>query len=207
MAITPFLLECKFNSTQQPSYLSPLRSLLGLLFLYDHHHFAASGGMMGESAFPSSHSYNMFVSPSYHSSSRATSCRAPVKAPNEAKPIVVITNLVVFKVGSLNTGRSLQQDINRIAEVADTSTSKGWNFVLQESILSLLWHSNYSISGYSLVDAMSSVVECEERFNQLTNEESAKFDEVTAGNVNITTSETEVQQVIVIVGSLTSILW
>ncbi|XP_076916468.1 FLUCTUATING-LIGHT-ACCLIMATION protein 1, chloroplastic-like [Bidens hawaiensis] len=117
----------------------------------------------------------------------------------------VITNLVLFKVGSLNTGRSLQRDINRIAEVADTSTSKGWNFVLQESILSLLRHSNYSISGYSLVDAMSSVVECEERFNQHTIEESGEFDEVTVDNVNNT--ETKVQQAIVLVGSLTSILW
>ncbi|MFS8018754.1 hypothetical protein Hanom_Chr15g01395761 [Helianthus anomalus] len=83
------------------------------------------------------------------------------------------TSVVKLQVGSLATGRSLQRDLNRIAEVVDTSTKKGWHFVLQESILSLLRHSHDCISGYS-----------SKRFNQLSVEERGKFDEETLVNIN-----------------------
>ncbi|KAI3704300.1 hypothetical protein L1987_74516 [Smallanthus sonchifolius] len=59
--------------------------------------------------------------------------------------------ILKLQVGSSNTGRSLQRDLNRIAESADISTSKGFNYVLQETIVALLWHSDYCISGYSSV--------------------------------------------------------
>ncbi|KAJ0693878.1 hypothetical protein HanPI659440_Chr15g0602421 [Helianthus annuus] len=225
--MTPFLLECNYNSNHsllQSSYLRPLRSLLGLLFVYDHHRgrvaMAASGGSMGGSDFSSSdHSYSYddysYASsgPTYYSSGRyssRTSSRAPMKAANEVEPIrlqyvitviaVVFFVLLIFiytpgqdraqtsvvklQVGSLATGRSLQRDLNRIAEVVDTSTKKGWHFVLQESILSLLRHSHDCISGYSSVDVKRSTVECEKRFNQLSVEERGKFDEETLVNIN-----------------------
>ncbi|KAI7738333.1 hypothetical protein M8C21_027536 [Ambrosia artemisiifolia] len=227
MALTPFMLECNYNSSHlllQSSYLRPLRSLLGLLFLYDHHRslvaMAASGGSMGGSDFSSSddHSYNDYnyscSGPTYYSSSggysRRTNSRAPKKEANEVEPmrlqeavgvIVIVllfllifvyapgrdsakTSVVKLQVGSLATGRSLQRDLNRIAEVADTSTNKGWHFVLQESILSLLRHSHDCISGYSSVDVKRSVVDCEKRFNQISIEERGKFDEQTLVNVN-----------------------
>lgn len=38
--------------------------------------------------------------------------------------------LCIFKVGLLGLGRSLQKDLNRIAEIADTSTSEGLHYVL-----------------------------------------------------------------------------
>ncbi|KAF5765381.1 hypothetical protein HanRHA438_Chr15g0715551 [Helianthus annuus] len=230
--MTPFLLECNYNSNHsllQSSYLRSLRSLLGLLFLYDHHRgrvaMAASGGSMGGSDFSSSdhsygdHSYSYddysyaCSDPTYYSSGRyshRTSSRAPMKATNEVEPIrlqdvitviaVVFFVLLIFiytpgqdraqtsvvklQVGSLATGRSLQRDLNRIAEVVDTSTKKGWHFVLQESILSLLRHSHDCISGYSSVDVKRSTVECEKRFNQLSVEERGKFDEETLVNIN-----------------------
>lgn len=36
----------------------------------------------------------------------------------------------ILKVGLLGTGRSLQRDLNRIAEVADTSSPEGLSYVL-----------------------------------------------------------------------------
>ncbi|GKB31534.1 trans-2-enoyl-CoA reductase, partial [Tanacetum coccineum] len=71
-------------------------------------------------------------------------------------------------VGLLGMGRSLQRDLNRIAEAADTSTPEGLSFVLQETTLSLLRHPDYCISGYSFVDVKRSVEEGEKRFNQLS---------------------------------------
>ncbi|XP_056682336.1 uncharacterized protein [Spinacia oleracea] len=55
------------------------------------------------------------------------------------------------KVGLLGTARSLQSDLNQIAETADTSTPEGLNYVLTESMLALLRHPDYCISAYSYV--------------------------------------------------------
>ncbi|GKC55086.1 putative DUF21 domain-containing protein, chloroplastic, partial [Tanacetum coccineum] len=49
-------------------------------------------------------------------------------------------------VGLLGMGRSLQRDLNRIAEAADTSTLQS-----HKTKLSLLRHPDYCISGYSSV--------------------------------------------------------
>ncbi|KAK1421538.1 hypothetical protein QVD17_23953 [Tagetes erecta] len=99
-------------------------------------------------------------------------------------PNVAKTSVLKLQVGSLGTGRSLQKDLNRIAESADTSTSKGLHYVLQESILALLRHSDYCISGYSYVDVKKSVEDCEKQFDQLSIEERGKFDEETLVNVD-----------------------
>ncbi|TMX02093.1 hypothetical protein EJD97_022579 [Solanum chilense] len=80
--------------------------------------------------------------------------------------------------------RSLQKDLNRIAEVADTSTPEGLSFVLTETTLALLRHPGYCISAYSSVDVKRSMEEGENRFNQLSIEERGKFDEETLVNVN-----------------------
>ncbi|KAF7139359.1 hypothetical protein RHSIM_Rhsim07G0175700 [Rhododendron simsii] len=54
-----------------------------------------------------------------------------------------------LKVGLLGMGRSLQRDLNKIAESADTSTTEGLSYVLTETTLALLRHPDYCISGYS----------------------------------------------------------
>ncbi|KAK8272774.1 hypothetical protein V6Z11_D11G358300 [Gossypium hirsutum] len=94
------------------------------------------------------------------------------------------TSVLKLQVGLLGTGRSLQRDLNRIAEVADTSTSEGLGFVLTETSLALLRHPDYCISGYSSVDVKQSMDNGEKRFNQLSIEERGKFDEETLVNVS-----------------------
>ncbi|XP_073120775.1 FLUCTUATING-LIGHT-ACCLIMATION protein 1, chloroplastic-like [Henckelia pumila] len=93
-------------------------------------------------------------------------------------------SVLKLQVGLLGLGRSVQKDLNHIAEIADTSTSQGRHFVLSETSLSILRHSDYyCISAYSSVEKRS-INEVEERFNQLSMEERRKFDEETLVNVN-----------------------
>ncbi|XP_075660185.1 FLUCTUATING-LIGHT-ACCLIMATION protein 1, chloroplastic [Castanea sativa] len=94
------------------------------------------------------------------------------------------TSVVKLQVGLLGMGRSLQKDLNRIAETADTSSSLGLSYVLTETTLALLRHPSYCISGYSAVDIKRSMEDGEKRFNQLSIEERGKFDEETLVNVN-----------------------
>ncbi|MED6151651.1 hypothetical protein PIB30_084502 [Stylosanthes scabra] len=94
------------------------------------------------------------------------------------------TAVLKLQVGLLGMGRTLQRDLNRIAEVADTSTPEGLRFVLTETTLALLRHPDYCISAYSAVDIKRSMEDGEKRFNQLSIEERGKFDEETLVNVN-----------------------
>jgi uncharacterized membrane protein len=81
-------------------------------------------------------------------------------------------------------GRSLQRDLNRIAEVADTSSPEGLSYILSETSLALLRHPDYCISGYSSVDIKRGIEDGEKHFNKLSIEERGKFDEETLVNVN-----------------------
>ncbi|MBA0860260.1 hypothetical protein Goshw_015842 [Gossypium schwendimanii] len=187
--------------------------LLGLLLMYDPNStaLAASGGRMGGRSF-SSRSYSVPSNggSSFSSYSAPYYAPAPFVGAGSGFMLIMIgffafvlvsgflsdrsesgvltdierTSVLKLQVGLLGTGRSLQRDLNRIAEVADTSTSEGLGFVLTETSLALLRHPDYCISGYSSVDVKRSMDEGEKRFNQLSIEERGKFDEETLVNVS-----------------------
>ncbi|VFQ60473.1 unnamed protein product [Cuscuta campestris] len=104
------------------------------------------------------------------------------------------TSVIKLQVGLLGLGRSLQSDLNRMAEVADTSTPEGLSYVLTETTLALLRHPDYCISAYSSVDVKKSMEEGEKRFNHLSIEERGKFDEETLVNVNSIKRQTSMSQ-------------
>ncbi|CDP08560.1 unnamed protein product [Coffea canephora] len=94
------------------------------------------------------------------------------------------TSVLKLQVGLLGLGRTLQRDLDRIAETADTSSPEGLSYVLTETTLALLRHPDYCISAYSSADVKRSMDEGEKRFNKLSIEERGKFDEETLVNVN-----------------------
>lgn len=93
-------------------------------------------------------------------------------------------SVLKLQVGLLGMARSVQKDLDRIAETADTSTPKGLNYVLTETALALLRQPDCCISAYSSVDVKRTMEDGERRFNKLSIEERGKFDEETLVNVN-----------------------
>ncbi|KAL8112008.1 hypothetical protein AgCh_019641 [Apium graveolens] len=57
--------------------------------------------------------------------------------------------MLIFQVGVLDKQRVLQRKLNKIAEVADTSTLEGLNYVLKETVRALTQHDNSSSNYYS----------------------------------------------------------
>ncbi|XP_020223560.1 uncharacterized protein LOC109805775 isoform X1 [Cajanus cajan] len=81
---------------------------------------------------------------------------------------------------------SIKKDLTRIAETADTSSRDGVSYLLTETIQSLVRHLGYCIAGYSFEDLKRSKEDGEKYYNQLSDEERAKFDEETLLNLNNT---------------------
>ena len=97
-----------------------------------------------------------------------------------SNPPVAVTKL---QVGLLADARSLQDDLNRIALVADTSSSAGLTKLLQETTLSLLRHPDYWVYGAS-EDKQTRLLSAEQEFNRYTLAARSKFTEETLSNVN-----------------------
>ncbi|MBE9068041.1 DUF1517 domain-containing protein [Leptolyngbya cf. ectocarpi LEGE 11479] len=95
-------------------------------------------------------------------------------------PTVSVARL---QVGLLAKARHLQDDLNRLATSADTSSSAGLTKVLQESTLSLLRHPEYW--AYADTDTIATkLTSAEAEFNRLALMERSKFSYESVSNVN-----------------------
>jgi uncharacterized membrane protein len=97
-----------------------------------------------------------------------------------SNPNVSVTRL---QVGLLASARNLQNELNQIAETADTNTPEGRAEVLQEASLALLRHPEYWMyAGAGTQQARLNAAEAQ--FNRLSLAERSKFTEETLSNVN-----------------------
>ena len=93
-------------------------------------------------------------------------------------------SVVKIQVGLLGTARSLQRDLERIADRADTSTPEGLHYVLEETVLALLRNPEYCVYGYATSKVCRGPEQAEEVFNDLSIDERGKFEKETLVNVN-----------------------
>ena len=92
-------------------------------------------------------------------------------------------SLARVQVGLLAEARSLQTDLDRIAENADTGSAAGRSQVLQEATLSLLRHPEYWAYGVAKSE-QAKLDSAEAKFNQWALAERSKFSEETLSNYN-----------------------
>ncbi|KAI3967144.1 hypothetical protein MKW92_013360 [Papaver armeniacum] len=153
--------------------------ILGLLLTYNPHSaLGASGGRIGGSSFSSDSSSSYSSSYSSSSSSYSSTSSSSTVGDN------ILLIIYLGKVALLGTARSLQKDLDKLAEVADTSTPSGLRHILQEATVAVLRNPNYWVSCYSIVDVKQDKEDGEKRFNQLSIEERTKIDEETLVNVD-----------------------
>ncbi|MEO1208655.1 MAG: DUF1517 domain-containing protein [Cyanobacteria bacterium J06638_20] len=95
-------------------------------------------------------------------------------------PSITISKL---QVGLLADARSLQADLNRLAQTADTASSAGLAKVLQETTLAISRHPEYWVYGGSN-SSKSRLEMAEAEFNRLALTERSKFSGETLSNVN-----------------------
>ncbi|HAZ47834.1 MAG TPA: hypothetical protein DDW76_04595 [Cyanobacteria bacterium UBA11369] len=97
-----------------------------------------------------------------------------------SNPTVSVAKL---QVGLLANARSLQAELNKIAETADTNSPQGRAEVLQETTLALLRHPEYWF--YAGADTQQARLEAAEAaFNRYSLAERSKFTAETLSNVN-----------------------
>lgn len=113
-------------------------------------------------------------------------------------------SLTKLQVGLLSEARSLQADLNRIAEVADTGSSSGLAQVLQETTLALLRHPEYWMyaSGQTQLTSLTSA---ENQFNRLALAERSKFSSETLSNVDNLLKHAAAQQALQGTGELATL--
>ncbi|WP_392532018.1 DUF1517 domain-containing protein [Nostoc sp. C117] len=88
-----------------------------------------------------------------------------------------------LQVGLLAQARSLQTELNHIAETADTNSPEGRAEILQEASLALLRHPEYWVYAGS-GSQQAKLNSAEAQFNRLSLAERSKFSEETLTNVN-----------------------
>ncbi|MEO1299985.1 MAG: DUF1517 domain-containing protein, partial [Cyanobacteria bacterium J06636_16] len=118
---------------------------------------------------------------------------------NLNNPAVSVTKL---QIGLLAEARYLQDDLNRMALSANTSSSAGLTQVLQEATLSLLRHPEYW--QYATASTESTrLVSAEQTFNQFVLAERSKLTGETLSNVNSQLQEAKAKVALAGKGELT----
>jgi uncharacterized membrane protein len=97
-----------------------------------------------------------------------------------SNPTVSVAQL---QIGLLASARSLQTELNQIAESADTGSASGRAQVVQEVSLALLRHPEYWVYGAARTE-QTRLNSAEAKFNQLSLAERSKVERETLSNVN-----------------------
>ena len=92
--------------------------------------------------------------------------------------------VVKIQIGLLGLARQLQLDLEDIAEAADTSSTEGLHYVLEETVLALLRNPEYCVYGYATSATADGPENAEDLFNEYSMDERGKFEEETLVNVN-----------------------
>ncbi|PUZ49922.1 hypothetical protein GQ55_6G018400 [Panicum hallii var. hallii] len=93
------------------------------------------------------------------------------------------TTVVKLQVALLGLAKSLQKDLNEIAEKVEASNQRWYKFILTETICSLRRHNNCCISSSLSVDVKDTGDSWEQHFDKISIEERSKFDEETLYNL------------------------
>ena len=92
--------------------------------------------------------------------------------------------VVKIQIGLLGLARQLQLDLEEIADAADTSSTEGLHYVLEETVLALLRNPEYCVYGYATSATADGPENAEDLFNEYSMDERGKFEEETLVNVN-----------------------
>lgn len=92
-------------------------------------------------------------------------------------------SIIKFQLALLSAARELQEELNKIAETADTDDPAGLQLLLQETTLALIRHPDYWMQADVNVISTPSYEVAESKFDSLVMTERMKFSEETFSNV------------------------
>ncbi|KAL4858563.1 hypothetical protein ACK3TF_001518 [Chlorella vulgaris] len=87
------------------------------------------------------------------------------------------------QVGLMANARELQQDLERIADRADSDSPEGLHYILQETVLALMRNPDFCVYGWAKSKRERSAEDAETAFNNLSLQERTKFEKETRVNV------------------------
>jgi len=107
-------------------------------------------------------------------------------SPGGAEPAskgLAAAHIIKFQLALLSAARELQEELNKLAETADTDDPTGLQLLLQETTLALIRHPEYWMQAEVKGLSTPSYEAAESKFDELVMAERAKFSEETLSNV------------------------